>query len=84
MTFFSTVSSLQPWHIFHITLLTSPPPRLLRQRSLRDTEKLQLRALCAANMDVRVLGREGRRVRPEPVFVNVYGAQESIPRNRFR
>jgi hypothetical protein len=21
---------------------------------------------------------------PEPVFVNVYGAQESIPRNRFR
>ncbi len=23
-------------------------------------------------------------VNPEPVFVNVYGAQESIPRNRFR
>jgi hypothetical protein len=23
-------------------------------------------------------------LRPEPVFVNVYGAQESIPRNRFR
>jgi hypothetical protein len=23
-------------------------------------------------------------VQPEPVFVNVYGAQESIPRNEFR
>jgi hypothetical protein len=23
-------------------------------------------------------------MKPEPVFVNVYGAQESIPRNRFR
>jgi hypothetical protein len=25
-----------------------------------------------------------QKERPEPVFVNVYGAQESIPRNRFR
>ncbi len=26
----------------------------------------------------------GRYDNPEPVFVNVYGAQESIPRNRLR
>jgi hypothetical protein len=24
------------------------------------------------------------RIKPEPVFLNVYGAQESIPRNEFR
>ncbi len=32
--------------------------------------------------------RDGRALRrlgkPEPIFVNVYGAQESIPGNRFR
>jgi hypothetical protein len=28
--------------------------------------------------------REGGEVISEPVFLNVYGAQESIPRNEFR
>jgi hypothetical protein len=28
--------------------------------------------------------RELNLLRPEPVFLNVYGAQESIPRNEFR
>jgi hypothetical protein len=26
----------------------------------------------------------GARKRPEPVFLNIYGAQELIPRNEFR
>jgi hypothetical protein len=30
-----------------------------------------------------VCGSAGRPGWPEPVFLNVYGAQESIPRNRF-
>jgi hypothetical protein len=30
------------------------------------------------------VGGGGGGRRSEPVFVNVYGAQESIPRNRFR
>jgi hypothetical protein len=61
MILFITVSYLQPQQIFPISLLfltpDPPPPRiLLRQRSLRDTEELKLRALCAVNMD----GRERR------------------------
>jgi hypothetical protein len=29
-------------------------------------------------------GTEGSVISAEPVFLNVYGAQESIPRNEFR
>jgi hypothetical protein len=31
-----------------------------------------------------VFGHSSVRHDPEPVFLNVYGAQESIPRNEFR
>ncbi len=42
------------------------------------------------SMDQNVRGRQiavrptRQLIRPEPVFLNVYGAQESIPRNEFR
>jgi hypothetical protein len=34
--------------------------------------------------DEFILGQICHCMQPEPVFVNVYGAQESIPMDRFR
>ncbi len=45
-----------------------------------NSAKIQPCFLNTAQPELDVQDNE----RPEPVFVNVYGAQESIPRNRFR
>jgi hypothetical protein len=52
------------------------------QRAVKISEWLKITESCSCNyMTVPNRAALGS---PEPVFVNVYGAQESIPKNRFR
>ncbi len=64
--------------------------KLLRSPGICSLEKSRNRFLgidfCAGIFE-QSMGQElsrNRVLEPEPVFLNVYGAQESIPRNEFR
>ncbi len=65
-----------PWPAAH-----TRPPFTGSALALQPTHFRAVERLIGLSVDWRI---STIRFGPEPVFVNVYGAQEPIPRNRFR